>query len=110
MCKGIRHIKQPAPNTACSGWWGVCAFFGRFLALGFSRFDGESALRPTTTNTHRWAVSFQDYVPLFMKAMTRKSTALYIQGPYVEGLMLVARMLGAAGFESITFYHNEDVS
>jgi hypothetical protein len=46
-------LSQPAPNTACSGWWGVCAFLGRWLALGFSRFDKDSTLRPTTTNTHR---------------------------------------------------------
>ena len=59
MCKGILHIKQPAPNIACSGWWGVCAFLDSFLALGFLRFDGESALRPTTTNADRWVANNQ---------------------------------------------------
>src|SRR5512133_3615471 len=43
-CKGIFPIKQPAPNIACSGWWGGSAFLSLFLALGFLHFDGESAL------------------------------------------------------------------
>lgn len=28
-------------------------FSGSFLTLGFSRFEGESTLRPTTANAHR---------------------------------------------------------
>ena len=39
-------VKCVPPNKACSGWWGVCAFFKLFLALGFSRFDNDSTLRP----------------------------------------------------------------
>ena len=30
-------------------------YFGIWLALGFVRFDGESTLRPTAANAHRWA-------------------------------------------------------
>ena len=31
-------------------------FLGMFLALGFSRFDGESTLRPTAANASRWVL------------------------------------------------------
>jgi hypothetical protein len=60
MFKGIFPIKQPAPNIACSGWWGVCAFLGRLLALGFLRFDSGSALRPTATNADRWGADLRN--------------------------------------------------
>jgi hypothetical protein len=36
--------KRNAPNTACSGRLGLCAFSSIFLALSFFRFDGESQL------------------------------------------------------------------
>ncbi len=75
MFKGVWLIQQPAPNTACSGWWGVAAFFGICLALGFFRFDGESALRPTTTNAHRWAVNMskKHYLPILASLLVVSS-------------------------------------
>jgi len=40
----------------------VPRFFGIFLALGFSRFDGESALPPTASNASRWALAKYDFI------------------------------------------------
>jgi hypothetical protein len=33
-------------------------FLSIFVALGFSRFEGESALPPQAGNAHRWAVRY----------------------------------------------------
>src|SRR3990172_6421085 len=35
-------------------------FLGIFLALGFSRFDGESTLPPQAGNASRWAACFSE--------------------------------------------------
>ena len=49
-----------APNKACSRRWVRAAFFERFLAEGWFRFDEESALPPTAANARRWAYIWID--------------------------------------------------
>jgi CheY-like chemotaxis protein len=43
-----------------------------------------------------------------MPTLTTNPTAMCVLSPY-DSLLLVARMIGAAGFDLVTVYHNEDV-
>ncbi len=54
METGLATPQAPFPDPTTRLGVGP-AFLGRFLALGFSRFDGESTLPPTAANAHRWA-------------------------------------------------------
>jgi hypothetical protein len=47
---------KTAPNNACTRLGVGPAFFGMFLALEDSRFEGESPLPPQAGNANRWAV------------------------------------------------------
>ena len=46
---------QSCPTQRAADGWYAARFLGIFLALGFSRFDGESTLPPTAANASRWA-------------------------------------------------------
>ena len=48
--------KQRLTMRAADGGY-AARFSSFFVALGFSRFDGESTLPPTAANAHRWAAS-----------------------------------------------------
>ena len=46
----------PTQRAADGGY--AARFFSFFVALGFSRLDGESTLPPTAGNASRWAAEF----------------------------------------------------
>ncbi len=53
MCKEVYPIESLHLTKFEADGGYAPRFFGIFLALGFSRFDGESTLLPTAANTHR---------------------------------------------------------
>jgi hypothetical protein len=57
-----------APNTACTRLGVRTAFFGIFLALAESRFEGESTLPPQAGNASRWAAELQDSESFYIYA------------------------------------------
>ena len=54
--KNIRFSGKTQANNACTRLGVRAAFFSIFLALGVSRFGGESTLPPQAGNANRWAV------------------------------------------------------
>ena len=46
--------KKRLTQRAADGGY-AARFLGIYLALSFSRFDGESTLPPTAANANRWA-------------------------------------------------------
>ena len=50
---GVFKPKSQLTQRAADGGY-AARFLGIFLALGFSRFDGESTLPPQAGNASRW--------------------------------------------------------
>ena len=49
------EMKRPTQRAADGGY--AARFLSVFLALSFSRFEGESTLPPTAANASRWAAA-----------------------------------------------------
>jgi hypothetical protein len=50
-------VKLRLTQRAADGGY-AARFLSFFLALGFSRFGGESTLSPTAANANRWAAKY----------------------------------------------------
>jgi hypothetical protein len=51
----LRCIKPRRLTQRAADGGYAARFLAFFMALGFSRFDGESTLLPTAANASRWA-------------------------------------------------------
>jgi hypothetical protein len=68
--EGRRSVVRLTMRAADGGY--APHFLSMFLALGVSRFEGESTLPPTAANADRWAFVFQNYV-VFLQVKIRVS-------------------------------------
>jgi hypothetical protein len=75
MGKGLVLIGSPHLTKFEADGGYVSRFSSSFLALGFIRFDGESALPPTAANTHRWV---HNPINVLRKTTNRAITMNYL--------------------------------
>jgi len=55
------HLKLvKAPNTACTGRWGVCAIYEHFPGFEFFLLPSRVHAHPSASNANRWAAVMEE--------------------------------------------------